>query len=78
MSTVDESGLVQQALQRPCPHGHGNMVRQQGHWALPQVARAPDAGLLLKGELRHTGVLFTVALYVCPTCKMVELADEDL
>lgn len=65
-------------MYRPCPHGHGPLLRQEGHWALPQVALAPSGGLLLKGELRHTGILFTVGLYVCPVCKLVELVDEDV
>lgn len=65
---------------RDCIRGHGPMIRQEGHWELSQIARVirDESGRKVPGALHSTGTIFTVAIYACPTCRYVELVDEDL
>lgn len=77
----DNAAPEQSIIERKCTRGHGPMIHEEGVWGLMgftilgAVKNAPDEKRY--PALVENGMTFTVSIFRCSVCGLVELVDLE-
>ena len=69
---------LSEVAERLCLRGHGAMDPVPGLWAFDQIQAVVEPGSPRIVRIAKTGTFYGVQIFVCRTCRSIEIVDFDM